>query len=200
MRGESRITVSASDRCIAAGMTGSGKTYLMRRLCSTIGRLVIIDPKSTLDGWAHEDNTPAAWSKLERGDKVRIRVVYEDDDTFETALERAYEIGDCTVYIDELYAINETGKRSRGLTRVLTRGRELGVGLWAATQRPAYCPLFAISEANHYFVFRLALQEDRDRFAAFMGPEVREPVRDEHGFFYSRAGDEHPRYFKELGG
>ncbi len=195
----SEIRVLTTDRVAIVGKTGSGKTYLARRLCARVSRLVVIDHKSSLGGWHCEDATEAAWAKLERGDPARVRVVYEDDDTYETAIAIALAAGNCTIYIDEIYGVTENGKRPRALIAALTRGREFGVGVWTSTQRPKHLPLFVLSEADHYFVMRLNLDEDRKRLAAFAGEEVLSKIDDEHGFFYCRAG-ETPRYFKELGG
>jgi len=200
VKGAPEIVVATADRVVAAGKTGSGKTYLMRRLCSRVGRLVLIDHKSSLTDWSTEPNEEHAWRKLERGDKARIRVVYEDDDTYETAIARAFAAGDCTIYIDEIYGVVEPGRRSKALVSALTRGREFGVGVWTSTQRPAHLPLFVLSESDHYFIFRLNLEQDRARFAAFAGEEVKTVITDEHGFWYAAAKENRPRYFRELGG
>lgn len=197
MKGAPEIRVKASDRVAIVGKTGSGKTYLARRLCSTVSRLVVIDHKSSLTDWSTLPPVESSWRKLDAGDPVRLRVVYEDDTTYETAIARALAAHNCTIYIDEVYGITEIGRRPRALIAALTRGREFGVGVWTSTQRPSHLPLFVLSEADHYFVFRVNLEEDRKRLAAFCGEDVLTPIEDEHGFFYSKAGDA-PSYYRSL--
>lgn len=186
-----------------AGKTGSGKTYLARRLLAHAPRLVVLDPKGRLDDWQCEDASRDTSRRLAAGDPVRVRYRVtgpdDDDDLWTRALTDAYEAGDVVVYIDELYGVVEPGQRAPGiLSAAYTRGREYGVGVWAATQRPTWIPLFALSESDHYFVFRLTLAEDRKRLAAFMGTDVETPITDPHGFFYARAVDDAPAYFERL--
>jgi hypothetical protein len=110
-----------------------------------------------------------------------------------------YAGGNVTVYIDESYGVTDPGsKPSRNLTSLWTRGRELGVGAWASSQRPSWVPLFEISEADHLFTFRLSLEEDRRRIAAFVGPEALDVIHDVNGVLYSRAEWEHPVYIPKL--
>jgi hypothetical protein len=57
-----------------------------------------------------------------------------------------------------------------------------------------------MSEAEHYFCFRLTLEEDRKRLAAFIGPEVLNTIRDKHGFYYMSAEGDSPLYVRALKG
>lgn len=204
-----RFRVKTLDRVLICGKTGSGKTYLARHLLGNAPRLICLDPKGRLDDWRLTDadrstaEGRAALRDLAAGKPSRLRYrLPMDDDTgaaWEDAIGAGFEAGDCVIYIDELYGVVEPGSRAPAiLSAAYTRGREYGVGVWSATQRPVWVPLFAISEADHYFCFRLTLAEDRKRMAAFMGPQVEEVISAEHGFFYARAADDAPRFFQSL--
>lgn len=181
-------------------MTGSGKTYLTKRLLSKVQRLIVVDPKAKLDDWDTMPFDREAYRLLADGHPVRTRVIPDErvdpEDLYNRAFAIAYEVGDVAVYIDELYgAVPPGGRPSPVLSALYTRGREFGIGVWAATQRPVWVPLFALSESQHFFTFYLQLSEDRARMAAFQGEAVLEKITDAHGFFYSRAQDREPTYY-----
>ncbi len=184
-------------------MTGTGKTYLARHLTAKIPRLVIIDTKGTLRDW----NT-IAWEqghgKLKSSEPIRLRVqppidVKSINEYLDNVFLTCYRAGNLTVYIDEVYGVTPPGSSVMpSLFGLYTRGRELGIGVFSASQRPSWLPLVAISESEHFFEFRLQLADDRKRMAAFMGEEVLNTPNDPHGFYYYRAGDADSVYYSKL--
>lgn len=197
------LKISSSDRVLATGKTGSGKTYLMRHLAARTKRVIILDSKGRLDDWNAEDYSRDAVQRFIRGDDIRLRYRADKDtdasDLWEDAIHTAWSAERCIVYIDELYAVIPPGTRvSPGLAALWTRGREYGIGVWCCTQRPAWVPLFALSESDHFFMFRLTLDEDRKRMAAFMGAEVLKPITDKYGFYYASASSINPEYVSKL--
>lgn len=200
----SQISLSTNERVFICGKTGSGKSYLARYLTRNIKRLVVLDGKGTL-------GTPE-WNLTDWSDNIdlkdpsaefRLRAVpglkVDLTDYWDTILEKCLRAGNVTVYIDELYAVVPPNKAaSPTLFACYTRGREFGLGMWASTQRPVWIPLVSLSEAEHFFVFRLQLWEDKQRLAAFMGEGVLGAVTDEHGFYYMRAIDDEVTYYKQF--
>lgn len=190
--------ILSGERVFTCGRTGSGKTYIARHLCARVSRLIVLDGKGSLFTWGLDDWNRNTARALAGGKPVRARVVADVDSpgqTWESAMRAVWEAGDCTLFVDEVYSIVEPGRPAPAvMSAIWTRGREYGIGAWASTQRPASVPLFTISEAGHYFVFRLTLEEDRKRMASFMGPEVMKPIRDKHGFYYMGAEDDSPAY------
>lgn len=67
--------------------------------------------------------------------------------------------------IDEAHAFLD-GVAERALGRVLTRGRQPGVSLVAATQRPSALPEVAVSQSDLLVAHRLTDRADRDALAA----------------------------------
>lgn len=191
-------TIASNDRAFICGKTGSGKTYLARYLTDGLKRLVVLDSKGRLGDWGLESWDKSARRALTNQSPVRARVtapMTDDVSAFwdEVMLE-CYNSGNVTVYVDELYLISESSKPSTVLRALYTQGRELGIGTWASTQRPAWVALFAISESEHYFMFRLTLEEDRRRMSSFMTDTVMTPIPDAHGFYYMEASQDLPVY------
>lgn len=195
-----KITLRANERLFVCGKTGTGKTYLMRHLTQRIKRLIVLDGKGTLGSWGLEPWDRDTRRALKAGEELRARVIYNalgtpPIDFWESVLDTVFEAGNVTVYVDEMYLIVEAGTRAPAiLTALYTQGRELGIGMWAGTQRPAWIPLVCMSEAEHFFMFRLNMEEDRKRMSAFMGERVLQPVQDEHGFYYARDSWDAPVY------
>ena len=196
--------IQSNDRVFFAGQTGSGKTTAARHLLRLADRLIVIDPKGELfgDDWNLEDSTPRTMNVLQRGGAGRLRFVPPvemPDDYYKSIFAFAMDCGNVIIYIDEMYAVfTSGGKATDPLVMHWTRGRTMGVGTWGATQRPSWVPLFAMSESQHYFCFRLMLDEDRARMASMMGGEVTTQIPDEHGFFYRSIREQKPVYFRQL--
>ena len=199
------LKLRSDSRIFITGKTGSGKTYLAQHLCKGVRRLVVLDPKGSLGGWGLDPWAPETREALLKGEPARLRIsadIHDDPDSlWDEGMQAVYAAGNCTLYIDEIYAIVPPGQRpTQSLQAIWTRGREFNIGAWACSQRPTWCPLVVMSEAESYFMFRLTLLDDRRRMAAFMGEGVLTRITDKHGFFYMDAESESPLYVKELGG
>lgn len=203
--------ISSADRVLLAGQTGSGKSYMARALAARLPRLVCLDPKGTMpfDGWTNvEDWSDQGAKLLSSGKPVRLRVPPHGPEIdpseiaryWEPFLLAVYYAGDCCLYIDEMYGVSPPGRApSPALTALYTRGRGLGIGVWAATQRPVWLPLFALSESTWFFMFRLLLEQDRIRMSQMMGPNVIVPFDDDFGYYLFRVGWREAIYSRGLG-
>jgi hypothetical protein len=199
-----QILIKPEQRIITVGKTGSGKTFLMKYLTKTLGRLMVLDPKAMIrpEEWRLDWADGASLRDLARGKDVRMLVRSFDNAEWNMYLTAAWEAGNVVVYIDELYALVEFGRIAppRILSQLYTQGRERLVGVWGATQRPAWVPLFTLSECDWFFAFRTQLQDDRKRLAELMGEEVLQPipVQDRHGFWMYSIEWDHPFYVDQL--
>jgi len=199
-----KIDIDSSERLIAVGKTGSGKTFLMKYLTRSLKRLIVLDPKAMIDPkeWHLDWVDNGGLRDLSKGKDARLLVRTFDTQEWNIYLQAALEATNTVVYIDELYALVEFGRIAppRILSQLYTQGRERKVGVWGATQRPTWVPLFTLSECDWFFAFRTQLQDDRKRLSELMGEEVLTPipVSDPHGFWVYNVYWEHSIYVDQL--
>lgn len=172
------ITPRPTDRAIFVGQTGSGKTTLAEQMCSTRAFVVALDPKgllkwkgyqryTTLDGMRRA--VDAAPAKIPRVIYAPHYAELQDLEAMDEFFQWIYLRKNCTVYIDELYAITKNDNYPWYMGACYTRGRERQIETWGATQRPARVPQIVFSESEHVYCFRLRMPQDRDRVEDMTG-------------------------------
>jgi hypothetical protein len=161
-----------------AGMNGCGKSQLAQIYLNGVENVVLHDTRGT-----------EHWEKLS-GEKVYTRLddlmkhhaegkaIYRP--RFEELTEEFYEAfykwiyfrKNTTVWIDELMNVCKSAlNMPYYLKGIYTRGRSRNTSAWGLTQRPANIPMLAMSEATHYFVFKLNLKQDRQRMFDIIGQD-----------------------------
>jgi ABC-type oligopeptide transport system ATPase subunit len=160
--------IESSDRVTLIGKTGCGKTTVAEQLLNNQpGYAIVIDPKGMCnwEGWHVTEKPSRVSADLLRHKhiifKPPITWSFSDYDNFFAWI---YKIRNIIAYIDEVFAVaSETTRPSSWLGAIATRGRQLNIGLWCATQRPARVPIFLLSEADHFLMFHLKLPVDIGR-------------------------------------
>lgn len=167
------IAPGYAERAAFVGKTGSGKSFLAKRLlCETDHTSVfIIDPKDEI--FVKDSLRVSNPSKLP-GTYEGVLIYapepkYDNLDSYDTALRYVYERGHTLLFIDELYALGFNGIYPETLRALYTRGRSRGISVFGCSQRPAWVPLFCISECEHVYCFELRLADDRRRIAGLIG-------------------------------
>ncbi len=163
---------SPSDRALLVGQTGSGKTTLARYLLTARKYRVVADYKGKLNWPEYTVCTTLRALVQNRADSLLYRPNYgesQDEEICARFWEWIYQRGNCTVYVDETAAITNGNTYPYHYGAVLMRGRELGIELWSATQRPKDIPQVVLSESEHVFAFRLRLPQDRERVEQLTG-------------------------------
>lgn len=191
-------TIRNDQHVFIAGMTGSGKTFLSKvYLAGNDKQVFALDSKGTFE-WeqipeklitliTHLSELPAAAQKYKY---VVYRPVSEelDFEFYNAFFKFCYDLRNCTVYVDEAAQICPSPtKIPDGYKSILTRGRELNVNVWSATQRPANLPILIYSEASHWFIFKLNAVQDRKKLVEFSGYEEFNDILPEHVFNYFNA-------------
>lgn len=106
--------------------------------------------------WPHHTHDPEA-------DDAR------HEEIFHRAHRQLYVKGSNIIFDDEVVSlVREMGMKA-DLTRIWTKGRSIGSGLWAATQRPAMVPLEMYDQAQHLFLGPIKDRRSQDRFAEISG-------------------------------
>lgn len=167
MAGIESITPSKDGRGIIVGQSGSGKSVLARSLIYHIDKLIIIDPKrmfKPLPGMK-VFNCP---KKLKRSRSTFAMyrpspALLDDMDSYNEVYKYAYELGNITVYTDEIVGVITETKYPKYLKICYQMGREKSVRMLTSTQRPAWIPLFIVSECTSFYTFRLVMARDIKR-------------------------------------
>lgn len=190
---DKHLRPNPGERIVLVGQTGSGKTTLARVLLSTRAYVVVLDCKGMIR-WPgyHTVTRFAALCKIDP--KRHPRVIYRPDwdeandwATLDAFFSWVYQGRHRTCYVDELMAASRGDQYPPHFGACFTRGRELGVEMWTATQRPKRIPQVALSESEHVYAFRLKLEQDRLRVAELSGIDPdRLAALPKHDFLYSR--------------
>lgn len=172
MRRVETLQPGDTDRAVFVGQTGSGKTTLAEQLCRLRAYVVVLDPKGLITWKGYTPYTTLAQVTAAKEARVVYRPVYEelqDDETMDAFFEWCYRRLNTTVYVDEVMAVAQGDVYPWHFGACLTRGRERGVVMYCATQRPARIPQIVFSESEHGYVFKLKLPRDRERVEDMMG-------------------------------
>lgn len=120
---------------------------------------------------------------------------------FKNALQWAYKRGNCILFADEVYGlVAELDGLTEDLIALWSRGGGMGVGLWAATQRPAGSqgkgvPGFMYSNSTHLFLAKDPDKASRRRYGEIGGidPQLVEAIvmkLQRFQFLYIRKADQ----------
>lgn len=174
------------------GHTGSGKTTLAYQLLQVTATpevpavVLVMKPRdATAERWnkalnfrkvRHWPPPPSIWRPGRvPGWTLWPKHSYDpaiDDDRlyaeFRRAILGSYKTGDRILFGDEVAGLAELGLAPE-LRTVWERGRSMGCGLWAASQRPALIPLHAYSACEHLFLAYESDQRTRQRYREIGG-------------------------------
>lgn len=93
-----------------------------------------------------------------------------------------------SIAIDEMLSLMIGGSAGAGVIALMTRGRSRGLTTYYGSQRPSWISLFCLSEADYFMLFRLNLQEDRDRMRKVIGDdheEMESKLARHHFYWYN---------------
>lgn len=180
-----QISIGRNDRAILIGATGCGKTTLARYLIEDPNKSnsVVYDAKisDAIGKWGNTQKIYTNFEEIRYAEEKRLiyRPSYleeRDAKAQDAFFEWVYFRYNTRLYIDEAYAILGGTNPSFHLLACITRGRERGISTVIATQRPKRIPLITMSEAEHYYIFRVQMNEDRQRVYELTGLTVEDQI------------------------
>lgn len=170
MSSPANYKLESDKRVGAIGRTGSGKTYLMERLLEPQPRVISVDSKHRLrwPGYSLTDDPSAAL--------IRDKVIYRPPegqtppDWFWTAaMDSLHERGGGIIYLDEAAEITTPNTCPKGLRTVVRLGREIGVGVWWASQEATAVSNVLIRQSDVLNLFMNHGASDRDKLIQTTG-------------------------------
>lgn len=187
------LYIPATGRGVLVGMTGSGKSTLAKLLLDPYRWVAAIDPKGLLQ-----------WSDFERVTTLKDfckskaeKIIYapeahelRDEACIDGFFEIVYRRKNTYTYVDEVYAVSYRNDIPPHYHSILTRGRERGIGLLSATQRPMLIPTVIMSESENWYIFRLNMEGDRRKVEQSIGLAQEEIGRLPKRYFYFVKADE----------
>lgn len=187
------------------GASGSGKTTLARALLQQmkVPRILVIDPKCTYGGSTGEAGyelvrTPGELRRLSRrATRMQYRpdIEYQNSKGYDTVYEWCFRQGNMMVYTDETFQTMQGTKAPDWQRACITCGRELGVQMIFATQRPKGVDPRIMTEAESHACFHLRKVDDRKTMAETMGDQVL-VIPPRFAFWFCRDGMREPRLAK----
>ncbi len=171
---------------LVCGRTGSGKSYLVKKLLATADRLVVYGPKREecdYPGVYFDGMEPGGfeacvlWWRHTVKTCRRFRIVYRpadlfDIEEFDKVAHLAYACGNLTFVCEELMTYTTERNIGKGFKRLLVAGRTRGVNCYMLTQRPYKIPREVTSQAREAYIFATHEPTDLDYCRQMFGSEI----------------------------
>lgn len=194
---------SHNSRAVFVGKTGCGKTTLAEKICANHSAVVVLDSKGELfwDGYEVHTNLTNARKSKHSHIIWQPNIHEQNEPTYDEFFKWLYDKRNVVVYIDEVLAICKNSQNMPFHYRaILTRGRSRNVGCYNSTQAPVFVPHWILSQSEHYFVFQMRLETDREKVEKITGiPRKDLKSLTDHQFFYADDNDYFPRKIKLMG-
>ena len=202
-------TIRPSEHVFICGGTGSGKSVLADVYTAGMPETVIkIDIKN--DTYARRMNGEPVWRGLVENEDFEVveslqavknsefrKIVYvppfeeQTPEIYDELCQYVYNETNTRLWIDELMLFTDgPQKYPPFLKAILVSGRSRNSTVLCCTQRPMGIPTICIANCQHFFVFRMNLDQDRKKMVDVTGcPRFLEPPP-KYAFWYYREGDD----------
>lgn len=199
-------SIPSNKHVLICGMTGTGKSFLCENYLRGYKYVVKLDTKDETDERYAQGLSP--WSGLKEGkdftvcrdldmlddietDKIIYVPSYDDqtEENFNIFFNWIFARGNTILWIDELMSVGTVQRFPRALGRIMQQGRSKGVGVWACTQRPSGIPAIVPASCSYFFVFDMALPQDRKKLMETTGMPEMMTMPTGYNFWYYKMGD-----------
>lgn len=167
------------------GPTGVGKTTLSIRLVEPRSYVVAFGTKPQDDtlakllkqDWLRIEKWPPPsgkkrvilWPKIKDPDAIEST----QRNIFNAALNGIYQQKSWCVWMDELYWMTVNLRLRRKIQTYYTHARSLHISIVGTTQRPAWVPLEAYSQAGHLIIWRTGYEADLKKIGSMNGVDAK---------------------------
>jgi energy-coupling factor transporter ATP-binding protein EcfA2 len=185
---EERFHYSKGEHVSFLGPTGSGKTTLALQLMKKAtsdklpGIILVMKPRDDtatkftkelgyrrVRTWPppvsiYQPRKPPGWTLWP---KFTFDPDTDDENMyvqFRSCILDSYKKGNRVLFGDEAYSLAKELGLEKEMITLWTKGRSMGCGLWAATQKPSHVPLWMYSQAQHLFLHNDPDERARKRY------------------------------------
>ncbi len=193
-----QILPAFNERAILVGRTGSGKTTLAEHLCRHFPFVAVYDPKRRIfwQGFARYEQftelitAPGEETHLIYAPPITERLTEKGEFAPEVGqfFWWVFERQNTFLYVDEAAMVTRGDVAPMGYHACIAQGREIGVGVLTAAQRPKKIPQVILSEAEHFYVFDLQLSQDRERMIEVTGMPLLGVGEHDFAYLRNRSG------------
>ena len=203
---QSANTIPMNKHVLVCGMTGTGKSYLCEQYLARYEYVVKLDTKDETS--ERQLQGVSAWEGLEENKDFTIvrnidllddvetkKIIYsppydeQNEETFNRFFKWCFDRGNTIVWVDELMSIGTVHKYPRELGRLMTQARSKNVALWCCTQRPSGIPSIVPANCSYFFVFDMALPQDRKKLVEVTGMLEMYELPKDYNFWYYKMGE-----------
>lgn len=192
------MEIKSSERVTIVGKTGSGKSVLVRKLSEQFKKVIFVDPKcENAQHFPYATKCTTVKEVFEKVDeslenKEDFFILYQpldlSEEVFNNFCGEVFLRGNMTIFMDEVSFVCFP-QATINHQRIIRMGRSKGIGIHHLTQRPKFVDNFILSEAEHFFIFRLQLVDDRKKIEGIIGEDLDEHMErmDKFEFLYYNA-------------
>jgi len=170
-------------------MTGSGKTYWLKKVVPKLRRIVFYDPKADNNLDEIPCMVTSDLGELQRlvsepkNTRIRFKAYEITNENFNEFCKICYKAGNLTVIFDEIPLMSNKNLQLYH-DMILRMGRSKGVGSWHCIQRPAWINRHILSESEHHIVFKLQMRDDRKKIAGIIGEDAENKINELPPYHY----------------
>ena len=203
---QSANTIPTNKHVLVCGMTGTGKSFLCEQYLSRYDYVVKLDTKD--ETTERQLAGVSAWDGLEENKDFTIvrnidllddvetkKIIYappydeQNEETFNRFFKWCFDRGNTIVWVDELMSIGTVHRYPKELGRLMTQARSKNVALWCCTQRPSGIPNIVPANCSYFFVFDMALPQDRKKLVEVTGMMEMYELPTGYNFWYYKMGE-----------
>lgn len=117
---------------------------------------------------------------------------------YDDAIWAIWERGHGILYVDETTMVMPSRVIRPAIGAAIRTGRSRGLGVWCASQRPKDLPSAVFTETEHFFVFQLNFESDREKVTSFTSDTLDEPLGRlrGHDFIYWNVLSDRGKYVR----